>query len=276
MLLFSLISPSISSKHFHFSSFFGVATSFVSTGSWFCVYIVGRFSHIFLDFVLRLLRIFLFLCFPVTGTTHILTILVLWIIEALLRSCNFCASIWQLIFSLFLIISSWCVVLLFVLITMKSSWVIALTFFTHNSLGACLCWIVTWNKIIAPKTEFIFCQVPASSIHTELNKFLIIIHIIIFLTHMTWASAFFLFPCYVCLDCISFHFSVSMIWPLFFVRETVKSIYILSPVKRVCYKNCLFLNKVHKIYKFCIPLLMSSEIEDQSISSVFHNPRKID
>ena len=54
MSSFSLISPSIGSKYFHLSSFFCVAMSFVSTGSWFCVYVAGRFSHIFLDLVLEL------------------------------------------------------------------------------------------------------------------------------------------------------------------------------------------------------------------------------
>ena len=140
MSSFSLILCSIGFKYFHFSSFFGIATSFVSTGSWFCVYVGGRFSHIFLDLVLELqtyrastayewkvfspFRVLInvevslptiynffkrssltkvpwlqlssiakvltslleFLCFTVTGTTHILTKLVSWLIEALLKS----------------------------------------------------------------------------------------------------------------------------------------------------------------------------------------------
>ena len=102
---------------------------------------------------------------------------------------------------------------------------IVLTFFTYNYLDACLCWMITWNRITTPKTEFIFDLVPASLVHTEFWKFLTMIHIMIFLTHMTWALTFLFFPCDVCLGCIRFHSSVFVIWPLRFVQETVKSIW---------------------------------------------------
>ena len=109
----------------------------------------------------------------------------------------------QLNFFLFpIIIFSWCIVLLFVLITMKSSWMIVLVFFTYNYLDACLCRKVNWDGIIAPKREFIFGQVPASPILTEFQKFLTIIHIMIFLSHMTWTLTFFFFLFYVCLGCM--------------------------------------------------------------------------
>ena len=174
----------------------------------------------------------------------------------------FCASIWPLTFLLFpIIIFSRCFLLHFVLITIKSSWMIVLTFFIYNSLGLCICWIVIWNRIIAPKTEFIFGHVPASLLYTELQKCFLVICIVIFLTHVTWALTLFHFHCYVCLGFICFHYSVSVIWPLSFVHETVKRI----PRKhRVCYRSFLFLNKVRKIYKFCIPLSMHSEILGQS------------
>ena len=43
----SLISVIIGFKYFHFLCFFVETTLFVSAGSWFCGYVVGRFSHIF-------------------------------------------------------------------------------------------------------------------------------------------------------------------------------------------------------------------------------------
>ena len=152
----------------------------------------------------------------------------------------FCASIWELSFFLFpIVIFLWCIVLLFVLINMKSSWMIVLTFIACNPLDACLCWMVAWDRIIAPKTEVVLGQVSASLIHNELQQFLTIIHIMIFLTHDMDFDIFSLpLLCLSC--CICFHSSVSVIWSLCFVHETVKKI---SRKHRVCYKNCLFFSK---------------------------------
>ena len=80
----------------------------------------------------------------------------------------FCASVWQLSFFFFpIIIFPWCIILFFILLAMKRSGMIVLTFFTYNYLHACLCWMITWNRITTPKTEFIFDVVPASLVHTE-------------------------------------------------------------------------------------------------------------
>ena len=221
-------------------SFFGVATSFVSTGSWLCVYVVGRFIHIFLDLVLELqtcrpstacdwkvfspFRVLIYIGVPPPPIFNFFTrysltrgslaaVIKHWksfhfSTEILMLHCYwnnthtdhtsslvngsiaeifcFCGSIWYLSFFLFpIIIFCWWLVLLFVLITLKGSWVIVLTFFTYNFLGTCLCWMVTWDRIIERKTEFVFGQLPASLIHTELQKFRTIIHIMIFLTNMT-------------------------------------------------------------------------------------------
>ena len=74
-------------------------------------------------------------------------------------------------------------------------------------------------------------------------------------------------PVYIC-----FHFSAFVIWPLCFVDDTVKSI---SKKHRICYKHYLLINKVHKICRFSILLLMPSEIVGQSIPSVLHIPREL-
>ena len=83
--------------------------------------------------------------------------------------------------------------------------------------------MVTWYRIIAPKTESIFHQVLASLIHTEFEKFLAIIRILIFWYIWQGLRIFSSSPVTSCLGCICFNSSLSEILHLYFVHEVVKT-----------------------------------------------------